>query len=91
MDFERLFPEQFRAFCSGPLSLCMERFGGIDSISLLDVRSFGGKDYPDRFPLPWQKRDGSSTLGRPLYSPPSSSGTERKCIIRRMRNCSRTG
>lgn len=69
MDFERLFPEQFRAFCSGPLSLCMERFGGIDSISLLDVRSFGGKDYPDRFPLPWLKRDGSSTLGRPLYSP----------------------
>ncbi|MBE6406786.1 MAG: hypothetical protein E7040_12315 [Lentisphaerae bacterium] len=69
MDFDRLFPDQFRAFCSGPLSLCVERFGGIDSISLLDIREFDGKLYPDRFPLPWLRRRGGGSMGRPMYSP----------------------
>ena len=69
MNFEQLFPEQFRAFGCGPLSICVERFGGIDSISLLDIREKNEKKYPDRFPLPWLQRRGNTTMGRPLYSP----------------------
>ena len=69
MRFTDLFPADYRAFCRGPLSFCMERFGGIDSISLLDVREFNGKLYPDRFPVPWLRRRGRATMGRPLYSP----------------------
>ena len=69
MDFTRLFPEQFRAFGCGPLSFCVERFGGIDSISLLDIREFEGKLYPDRHPIPWLRRKGGGSMGRPMYSP----------------------
>ena len=69
MQMSQLFPNEYRAFCCGPLSLCVERFGGINSISLLDVREFAGKLYPDRFPVPWMRRRGGATMGRPLYSP----------------------
>ncbi|MGN0871426.1 MAG: hypothetical protein ACI4UV_09585 [Victivallales bacterium] len=69
MQFSRLFPNEYRAFCRGPLSLCVERFGGINSISLLDIREFEGKLYPDRFPVPWLCRRSGGSMGRPLYSP----------------------
>lgn len=69
MQLSKLFPNEFRAFYRGPLSLCVERFGGIDSISLLDIREFEGKSYPDRFPVPWLRRRGGKTMGRPLFSP----------------------
>ena len=69
IDFNRLFPEQFKEFGIGPLSMRVERFGGIDSIALLDIREFEGKLYPDRHPLPWLRRHGTGTMGRPLYSP----------------------
>lgn len=69
MQFSRLFPNEYRAFCRGPLSLCVERFGGINSISLLDIREFEGKLYPDRFPVRWLCRRSGGTMGRPLYSP----------------------
>ena len=69
MQLSQLFPNEYRAFCCGPLSLCVERFGGVNSISLLDVREFCGKLYPDRFPVPWLRRRGGATMGRPLYSP----------------------
>ncbi len=68
MTLEKLFPEQFRVFGRGELSLCVERFGGIDSLSILDVREVNGRLYPDRFPIPWVSKDGE-TLDRPLYSP----------------------
>ena len=69
LDFNRLFPEQFRSFCSGPLAFTVERFGGIDAISLLDIREFEGKFYPDRHALPWLRRKGGGSMGRPMYSP----------------------
>ena len=69
MQFSRLFPNEYRAFYRGRLSLCVERFGGINSISLLDIREFEGKLYPDRFPVPWLSRRSCASMGRPLYSP----------------------
>ena len=56
MFFDDLINNEYRAFCSGELSFTLERFGGINSISLLDVREFDGKMYPDRFPVPWLQR-----------------------------------
>ncbi len=69
MKLNSLFPADYRAFCCGRLSVCVEAFGGIDSISLLDIREFEGKLYPDRFPVPWFKRYGKTAMGRPLFSP----------------------
>lgn len=69
MKIDDLFPTQYRAFYRGELSACVERFGGIDNISLLDIRECGGKLYPDRMKFPWLCRNMSSTMGRPLYSP----------------------
>lgn len=69
MKFDNLFPTQYRAFFRGELSFCVERFGGIDTINLLDIREFDGKFYPDRMKFPWLCRNMSSTMGRPLYSP----------------------
>ena len=65
----RFFPEEYRAFCNGELSICVERFGGINSVNLLDKYECGGKIYPDRFPLPLFSRNGMSG-GRPLFSSP---------------------
>ncbi len=69
MNLDRLFPDQFRAFVSGPLSVCVGRFGGIDSVDRIDLRKFRGKLYPDRFPIPWITRKASESMGRPLYGP----------------------
>ena len=69
MKLNNLFPTQYRAFYRGELSCCAERFGGIDSISILDIRECNGKLYPDRMKFPWFCRNMSSTMGRPLYSP----------------------
>ena len=69
MFFDDLINNEYRAFCSGELSFTLERFGGINSISLLDVREFDGKMYPDRFPVPWLQRRAGGTMGHPLYSP----------------------
>ncbi len=43
------FPEDHRSFCSGPLGVRIERFGGVECISLLDVLEFEGKSYPERY------------------------------------------
>ncbi len=69
MNIDRLFPDQFRAFVNGPLSICVGRFGGIDSVERLDIRDFHGKLYPDRIPIPWITRNVSKIMERPLYGP----------------------
>ena len=65
----KFFPEEYRAFCNGELSICVERFGGINSVNLLDKYESGGKIFPDRFALPLFSRNGFSG-GRPLFSSP---------------------
>lgn len=65
----RYFPEEYRAFCHGALSACVERFGGINSISLLDIDEHEGKLYPDRLAIPLFSRRGTSS-DRPLFSSP---------------------
>ncbi len=69
MFFDDLMSNEYRAFCAGELSFTIERFGGINSISLLDVREHDGKMYPDRFPVPWMQRKAGGSMGHPLYSP----------------------
>jgi hypothetical protein len=64
----KLFPDFFHVFNNGPLSVCAERYGGIDSIQLLDVYDHEGKRYPDRAATPVFSKSNSS-LGRPLYGP----------------------
>ncbi len=44
----RFFPEDYRAFANGPLSVCMERFGGVESVRMLDIRTFEGRKFPAR-------------------------------------------
>ena len=46
------FPEMYRTFCDGELSLCMERYGGIDAMSLLDVEDLNGYPFPDQNSVP---------------------------------------
>ena len=81
MKLTELFPTQYRAFFRGELSCCVERFGGIDSISLLDIRECDGKLYPDRMKFPWFCRNMSSTMGRPLYSPAIQFRCGRKLYV----------
>ena len=64
---ESTFPEEYRAFANGPLSVCVERFGGIESIRMLDIRAFDGKFYPDRVPTDIFCRNGT-VLNRPFIS-----------------------
>ena len=67
-DFaERFFPEEYRAFANGPLSLCMERFGGIESVHLLDVRFWEGKPFPAMRPVEIFSRNGE-ILKRPFMA-----------------------
>ena len=63
----QFFPEEYRAFGNGPLAVCVERFGGINSVNLLDIYECNGKLYPDRFPLPLFSRNGESG-NRPIFS-----------------------
>ncbi|MCQ2378145.1 MAG: hypothetical protein MJ016_02910, partial [Victivallaceae bacterium] len=67
--FEELFPEQWRDFGNGPLAVQVERFGGINAITQIDIRNENGKLFPDREAVPWLLRAGSGTLGRPLFAP----------------------
>lgn len=61
------FPEMYRTFCDGELSLCMERYGGIDAISLLDVENLNGYPFPDQNCMPLLARHSSNSMGRSLY------------------------
>lgn len=61
------FPEMYRTFCDGELSLCMERYGGIDAISLLDVEDLNGYPFPDQNCVPLLARYSSNSMGRSLY------------------------
>ena len=67
LQAKNTFPEMYRAFADGELSVCMERFGGIDEISLIDVLDFNGKPYPDCRSTPIFSRSKSKSMGRPLY------------------------
>ena len=65
--YDRL-KEDFRAFASGPLAVCLDRFGGIDSIRLLRVMDFQGSFYPERNATDFFTRNGR--IGnRPLDGP----------------------
>lgn len=60
--------EDFRAFANGPLAVCLDRFGGIDSIRLLRIMDFAGDFYPERNTTDLFTRNGR--IGnRPLYGP----------------------
>lgn len=64
---EETFPEMYRAFVEGELSVCMERFGGINEISLLDVVEADGKVYPDNHAMPIFSRKDVTVLDRHLF------------------------
>lgn len=64
----KTFPDAFHVFTDGPLSVCLERFGGIDSVKRIDILEKEGKYYPDRIATPvFTKR--REVSGRPLYGP----------------------
>ena len=65
---EKLFPDFFHVFNNGPLSVCVERYGGIDSIQLLDIYNHEDKLFPDRAATPIFSKNNSS-IERPLYGP----------------------
>lgn len=64
----KYLPEMYRTFCHGELSLCLERFGGIDAISLLDIERKNGLILPDQNCTPIFSRNASTSMGRALYS-----------------------
>ena len=59
----------YHAFTDGRLSCVVENYGGINSVSFIDILEKGGKLYPDRNPTPVFSRKLNQSLGRPLYSP----------------------
>ena len=59
----------YRAFCDGRLSCTVEKYGGINSISWIDILEKDGKLYPDRAAAPIFSRRHNQTSGRVLYSP----------------------
>ena len=65
---ERFFPEDYRAFVSGVLSCCMDRFGGIESLHLLDTVVCNGKPQVAMRALQLFSRNGTSE-NRPLLYP----------------------
>lgn len=48
--------------------MCVDRFGGVESVQLLDIRELGGKCYPERRPWRIFSRTGH-VLNRPLIYP----------------------
>lgn len=64
----RFFPEVYRAFCNGNLALCLDRFGGIESVHLLDIHNENGKLFPERRPWRLFSREGTAA-NRPLIYP----------------------
>lgn len=65
---ERFFPEDYRAFYHGQISLCVDRFGGIESLRYIDIFRKNGKNYPERNPWKIFSRNGKQ-LNRPCISP----------------------
>lgn len=59
----------YRSFCAGEFSVLVERFGGIDAISLIDVEEVNGTILPDQNPTPVLTRNASTSMGRPLFAP----------------------
>ena len=59
----------FHAFGDGRLSCTVEKFGGINSISYIDILERDGILYPDRTPTPLFSRRYNQSLGRALYGP----------------------
>lgn len=64
----RFFPEDHRAFCSGELSVAIDRFGGLECITYLNSVQYKGKSYPSRKPIEYFSRNGW-ILNRPFISP----------------------
>lgn len=64
----RFFPEDYRVFCNGTLALCVDRFGGIESVHRIDIHEAGGKLFPERRPWKLFSRDGK-VQNRPLIYP----------------------
>ena len=50
-------PTEYRALTNGPLSVCVERYGNLNSIGWLEIREFEGKNYPDRHPVSFFTRN----------------------------------
>ncbi|MBQ6474111.1 MAG: hypothetical protein IJJ33_19135 [Victivallales bacterium] len=65
---ERFFPEDYRAFCAGVLSCCIDRFGGIESVGLLDTVVRNAQPLFARRPIQLFSRAGTSG-GRPFIYP----------------------
>lgn len=64
----RFFPEDHRSFCSGRLALNIDRFGGIESVHILNLQKFEEKIYPARRAWKLFSRDGR-VLNRPYLYP----------------------
>ena len=54
----RFFPEDHRTFCNGRLALNIDRFGGIESVHILNLQKFEDKIYPARRAWKLFSRDG---------------------------------
>ena len=65
---ERFFPEDHRVFCFGEVSVCMDRFGGLECVTYLNSVRYAGKLYPARKSIEYFSRNGR-VLDRPFISP----------------------
>lgn len=63
------FPDIYRVFCDGELSISVERNGGIDEIALIEGPVKDGIFYPDQLPRLLVSRLGKTSVGRPLFEP----------------------
>lgn len=66
MKFQKEFPEWYRAFTHGEISLLMERTGGVHELALVDCLVRDGVVYPDNALLRVFSRIGGSSGNRPL-------------------------
>ena len=64
----RFFPEDHRTFCNGRLALNIDRFGGIESVHILNLQKFEDKIYPARRAWKLFSRDGR-VQNRPYIYP----------------------
>jgi len=64
------FPDEYYAFTDGQISAIVEKYGGINTISYIDVLQKDGKQYPYRGePAPLFRKEGNRCGKRPLYGP----------------------
>jgi len=68
--FANGFPHQRRDFNAGELSLSVDKWGGLDSLHLLDIFEMDGHSFPDRLATPpFFSKENRFCNNRHLYGP----------------------